>query len=114
MPLLSKTFECHLSEMQQGSGRGRRQESCIVQDKAYRMISPPIERVASVFSQLVRLAPRGLFDAAVARHQGKQHAKGMTCLSRFVALQFCHLGGPRNFLRDTNALRPTASGARSA
>lgn len=55
-----------------------------------------MERVSSIFSQVVRLVPRGLFDEAVANHQGEKHAKGMTCWSQFVAMQFCHLGGARS------------------
>lgn len=61
-----------------------------------------MERVSSIFSQIVRLVPRGLFDDAVARHQGEKHAKGMTCWSQFVAMQFCHLGGARS-LREITA-----------
>ena len=55
-----------------------------------------MERVSSIFSQIVRLVPRGLFDGSVARHRGEKHAKGMTCWSQFVAMQFCHLGGARS------------------
>ena len=55
-----------------------------------------MERVSSIFSQVVRLVPRGLFDEAVTNHQGEKHAKGMTCWSQFVAMQFCHLGGARS------------------
>ena len=55
-----------------------------------------MDRVSSVLSQIVRLVLRGLFDGAVARHQGEKHAKGMTCWSQFVALEFCHLGVARS------------------
>ena len=63
-----------------------------------------MERVSSIFSQIVRLVPRGLFDEAVARHQGEKHAKGMTCWSQFVAMQFCHLGGARSLREITGGL----------
>jgi len=63
-----------------------------------------MERVSSIFSQIVRLVPRGLFDEAVAHHQGEKHAKGMTCWSQFVAMQFCHLGGARSLREITNGL----------
>lgn len=63
-----------------------------------------MERVSSIFSQIVRLVPRGLFDDAVARHQGEKHAKGMTCWSQFVAMQFCHLGGARSLREITGGL----------
>lgn len=63
-----------------------------------------MERVSSIFSQVVRLVPRGLFNEAVARHQGEKHAKGMTCWSQFVAMQFCHLGGARSLREITGGL----------
>lgn len=63
-----------------------------------------MERVSSIFSQVVRLVPRGLFDEAVSRHQGEKHAKGMTCWSQFVAMQFCHLGGARSLREITGGL----------
>ena len=55
-----------------------------------------MERVCSIFSQMLRLMPRARFEAVVARHDGDKHAKGMTCWSQFVALLFCHLGGARS------------------
>ena len=55
-----------------------------------------MERVSSIFSQILKFFPRTVFDAAVAHHQGEKHAKGMTCWSQFVALLFCHLGGARS------------------
>lgn len=55
-----------------------------------------MERVCSIFSQILKFFPKTVFDAAVARHQGEKHAKGMTCWSQFVALLFCHLGGARS------------------
>ena len=63
-----------------------------------------MERVSSIFSQVVRLVPRGLFEEAVANHQGEKHAKGMTCWSQFVAMQFCHLGGARSLREITGGL----------
>lgn len=55
-----------------------------------------MERVSSIFSQILKFFPRSLFDAAVAHHHGEKHAKGMTCWSQMVALLFCHLGGARS------------------
>jgi hypothetical protein len=55
-----------------------------------------MERVCSIFSQILKFFPKSLFDAAVSHHQGEKHAKGMTCWSQFVALLFCHLGGARS------------------
>jgi hypothetical protein len=55
-----------------------------------------MERVSSIFSQILKFFPKTIFDAAVAHHRGEKHAKGMTCWSQFVALLFCHLGGARS------------------
>ena len=55
-----------------------------------------MERVSSIFSQILKFFPRSVFDAAVAHHHGEKHAKGMTCWSQLVALLFCHLGGARS------------------
>lgn len=63
-----------------------------------------MERVSSIFSQIVKLCPRGAFDASVARHQGEKHAKGMTCWSQFIAMLFCQLGGARSLREITGGL----------
>jgi len=55
-----------------------------------------MERVSSIFSQILKFFPKAVFDAAVAHHEGEKHAKGMTCWSQLVALLFCHLGGARS------------------
>lgn len=55
-----------------------------------------MDRVSSIFSQILKFFPKTIFDSAVAHHQGEKHAKGMTCWSQFVALLFCHLGGARS------------------
>jgi hypothetical protein len=55
-----------------------------------------MERVCSIFSQILRFIPRTLFESAVREHQSEKHAKGMTSWSQFIALLFCHLGGARS------------------
>ena len=47
---------------------------------------------SSIFSQLLGMAPRRLFDAAVVRHGGMRHARGFSCWDQFVAMLFCQLG----------------------
>ena len=54
---------------------------------------PPMGRVCSIFSQILRFIPRSIFESAVQEHQTEKHAKGMTSWSQFIALLFCHLGG---------------------
>ena len=46
---------------------------------------------SSIFSQLLGLVPRRLFDAAVARPGGVRHARGFSCWDPFVAMLFCQL-----------------------
>ena len=55
-----------------------------------------MERVCSIFSQILRFIPRAGFESAVREHQTEKHAKGMTSWSQFIALLFCHLGGARS------------------
>lgn len=55
-----------------------------------------MERVCSIFSQILRFIPRTIFESAVREHQTEKHAKGMTSWSQFIALLFCHLGGARS------------------
>lgn len=53
-------------------------------------------RVCSIFSQILKLVPRGLFDGAVAKREGDKHTKGLNCWTQFIAMMFCHLGGARS------------------
>jgi Transposase DDE domain/Domain of unknown function (DUF4372) len=55
-----------------------------------------MERVSSIFGQILKFFPRAVFEAAVRKHAGDKHAKGMTCWSQFIALMLCHLGGARS------------------
>ena len=38
-----------------------------------------MEQVSSIFGQILRFFPRAIFNAAVHKHQGDKHAKGMSC-----------------------------------
>jgi len=53
-------------------------------------------RVCSIFSQIVKLIPRGKFQAAVEKHHSEKHAKGLSSWSQFIALLFCQLGGAKS------------------
>ena len=60
--------------------------------------------VSSIFSQVLKLIPRVVFDAAVREHKAERNAKGFSCWGQFVAMLFCQLGSV-NSLRDiTNGL----------
>lgn len=52
-----------------------------------------MERVCSIFSQILKLIPRAEFDRAVRKHEAEKHAKGLSSWSQFIALLFCQLGG---------------------
>jgi hypothetical protein len=55
-----------------------------------------MNRVCSIFAQLLELFPRAEFAAAVKKHQAERHARGFTCWGQFVAMLFCHLGQARS------------------
>ena len=51
-----------------------------------------MNRVCSIFSQLLQLFPRSEFAAAVRQHQAERHARGFDCWTQFIAMLFCQLG----------------------
>lgn len=61
-------------------------------------------RVASIFSQILQLFPRGEFDMLVGRHQAERHARGFTCWGQFVAMVFCQLGRAHSLREICNGL----------
>jgi hypothetical protein len=51
-----------------------------------------MNRVCSIFAQLLQFIPRLEFAAAVQEHQAERHARGFSCWTQLVAMLFCHLG----------------------
>lgn len=51
-----------------------------------------MNRVCSIFAQLLQLFPRVEFQKAVQQHGAERHARGFTCWGQFVAMLFCQLG----------------------
>jgi hypothetical protein len=51
-----------------------------------------MNRVCSIFSQLLQLFPRVEFQRAVKDHKAERHARGFTSWGQFVAMLFCQLG----------------------
>ena len=51
-----------------------------------------MNRVCSIFAQVLQFIPRTEFAAAVRRHQAERHARGFTCWTQLVAMLFCQLG----------------------
>jgi DDE family transposase/uncharacterized protein DUF4372 len=55
-----------------------------------------LNRVCSIFSQLLQFFPRLEFEYAVRETRAERHARGFTCWGQFVAMLFCHLGQARS------------------
>lgn len=51
-----------------------------------------MNRVCSIFSQLLQFFPRLEFEGLVRQHRAERHARGFTCWGQFVAMLFCQLG----------------------
>jgi hypothetical protein len=51
-----------------------------------------MNRVCSIFSQLLQFFPRAEFEWAVREHQAERHARGFSSWTQFIAMLFCHLG----------------------
>jgi len=51
-----------------------------------------MNRVCSIFAQVLRSIPRPEFEAAVREHRAERHARGFECWTQMVAMLFCHLG----------------------
>jgi len=51
-----------------------------------------MNRVCSVFRQILNVFSRSEFDQLARKHGAERHARGFTCWDQFVAMLFCHLG----------------------
>jgi hypothetical protein len=51
-----------------------------------------MNKVCSIFSQILKLFTRLEFEQAVGQHRAERHARGFSCWSQFVAMLFCQLG----------------------
>jgi DDE family transposase/uncharacterized protein DUF4372 len=51
-----------------------------------------MNRVCSIFSQILQLFPRLEFEAAVRQHKAERHARGFSSWGQFIAMLFCQLG----------------------
>ena len=51
-----------------------------------------MNRVCSIFSQILQLFPRLEFEQLVRAQRAERHARGFTCWGQFIALLFCQLG----------------------
>jgi hypothetical protein len=55
-----------------------------------------LNRVCSIFAQILQLFPRDQFQQAVQKHKAERHARGFTCWGQFVAMLFCQLGSAKS------------------
>jgi hypothetical protein len=55
-----------------------------------------MNRVCSIFAQLLQLFPRVQFQQAVQQHKAERHARGFTCWGQFVAMMFCQLASAKS------------------
>lgn len=51
-----------------------------------------MNRVCSVFRQILNVFSRSEFEQLARKHGGERHARGFTCWDQLVAMMFCHLG----------------------
>jgi len=51
-----------------------------------------MNKVSSIFSQILQLFPRTEFERAVVEHKAERHARGFTSWGQFVAMLFCQVG----------------------
>ena len=51
-----------------------------------------MNRVCSIFSQILQLFPRLEFEEAVREHKAERHARGFSSWGQFIAMLFCQLG----------------------
>jgi hypothetical protein len=66
-----------------------------------------LNRVCSIFSQLLGVFPRLEFEALVREHKAEWHARGFTCWDQFVAMLFCQIGGARSLREICGGLAAT-------
>lgn len=50
-----------------------------------------MQRLGSIFSQILQLIPRDKFERAVEKHQAERHARGFSSWRQLVVMLFCQL-----------------------
>lgn len=69
-----------------------------------------MNRVCSIFSQMLQKFPRHEFEAAVNEHKAERHARGFECWTQFVAMLFCQLGHAQSLREITGGLAAAEGG----
>lgn len=63
-----------------------------------------MNRVCSIFSQILQLFPRMEFAIEVQKHKSERHARGFSSWTQFVAMVFCQLGHAQSLREITGGL----------
>lgn len=63
-----------------------------------------MNRVCSIFSQILQLIPRSEFQAAVRDQKAEWHARGFSSWAQFIAMMFCQLGHAQSLREITGGL----------
>lgn len=63
-----------------------------------------MNRVCSIFSQVLQLIPRLEFQAAVHKHEAERHARGFASWTQMIAMLFCQLGHAQSLREITGGL----------
>jgi hypothetical protein len=63
-----------------------------------------MNRVCSIFSQILKLIPRLEFEAAVRKHHAERHARGFSSWTQMIAMLFCQLGHAQSLREITGGL----------
>ena len=63
-----------------------------------------MNRVSSIFSQILQLLPRLSFEAKVQEHKAERHARGFSSWTQMIAMLFCQLGHAQSLREITGGL----------
>jgi hypothetical protein len=63
-----------------------------------------MNRVCSIFSQILKLIPRQEFEVAVKDHKAERHARGFSSWGQMIAMMFCQLGHAQSLREITGGL----------
>lgn len=63
-----------------------------------------MNRVCSIFSQMLQFIPRLQFEARVQEHKAERHARGFSSWTQLIAMLFCQLGHAQSLREITGGL----------
>jgi hypothetical protein len=63
-----------------------------------------MNRVCSIFSQILKLVSRHEFEVAVKEHHAERHSRGFSCWTQMISMMFCQLGHAQSLREITGGL----------